>query len=261
MPGIGPDADGEFLNYVALDDEDLYVIAIGDTPVGLALAAAEGEDAFLYPYIFPDFRGRGYGADAATLLEERLRTAGARKIQTCCRCGHTAAERLARRRGYRPQYASSYLVFTGSPWELPELPVRAYRPSDFAQAHGVYAQAFHAMRLTAGCFPDTVLEQPDARTAARWEETADQRFVYTRGSEILGLVQLEGDEIGCVAVKPTHQGNGIGTLLVKFAVNRLLAQGKSAVSLYCVVGNPALRLYQKLHFTERCRNTYAQLTL
>lgn len=74
-------------------------------------------------YIFRDFRGRGCSTGAAALWEELLRKAGARNIQTCYRCRHTAAERLARRRGCRPQYDSSCLVFTVRLRELPELPL------------------------------------------------------------------------------------------------------------------------------------------
>lgn len=75
---------------VQQNDEDLYAIVCEEQTVGLALAAP-AEDAYLYLYIFPQYRQGGFGTAAVTLLEKLLREKGAQTIQTCCRSDNSAA--------------------------------------------------------------------------------------------------------------------------------------------------------------------------
>lgn len=257
---LDSDADGEFMCCVQQNDEDIYAVISKETVVGLALAAP-AEDAYLYLYIFPQYRQGGFGTAAVTLLEKLLQEKGAQRIQTCYRSDNSAAHRFTERVGYHARFASSYMTYGGKGWTLPDLPIRSYQSRDFEEAHAMCADAFHQMRLQTGWFPDSKPEQPDNETRSYWDNTADRRFVYTQGSEIVGTLLLEGNEIGAVAMKQACQGNGIGTMLVQFAVNRLLSDGCKEVALYCVVGNPARHLYDKLGFCEQYRNTYAEKKL
>lgn len=252
IASIGFDADGEFLSCVSQNDEDIYAIRSADETIGLALAA-KGEPSFLYVYIFPPYRNKGFGTAATQQLEQMLGDA----IQTCCRFDDAPALHFLLRMGYGQDFISSYMVCNCTTHALADVPIRPYRTADFEAAHCLTAEAFHKMRLASGQFPNSVIAEPDAETENEWTETAHRRFVYESDGAVIGLLELGDGIIETVAVAPAFQNKGIGTLLVQFAVNRLMEEENTQVGLYCVVGNPARYLYEKLGFSEQYRNIYA----
>ena len=249
---IATDADGEFLSCVTQNDEDIYAISCGKETVGLAMAA-KGGPSFLYVYIFPPLRNKGFGTAAVHRLEELLGKA----IQTCCRYDDAPALHLLSGMGYTHEFTSAYMVFQGAACTLTDVPIRPYTAADFESAHRLTAEAFHKMRLTSGQFPNSVVEEADEETENYWIETADRRFVYASDGTVVGLLELGDGIIETVAVAPAFQKRGIGAHLVRFAVSRLLEEGYRKIGLYCVTNNPARYLYEKLGFTEQYRNVYA----
>lgn len=252
ISSIANDADGEFLSYVSKNAEDIYAITSADVTVGLALAA-KGEPSFLYVYIFPLYRGKGFGTAATRQLEEML----GKTIQTCCRFDDALAFRFLARMCYTQEFTSSYMLYNGPACALTEVPIRPFTATDFETAHRLTAEAFHAMRLASGQFPNSVIEEPDAETVKGWNETAHRRFVYESDGKVIALLELGDGIIETVAVAPAFQKWGIGTHLIRYAVNRLLEEGHQEIGLYCVTNNPARYLYEKLGFTEQYRNVYA----
>lgn len=249
---IAADADGEFLSCVSLNDEDIYAVSCGEEMVGLALAAA-GDPSFLYVYIFPPYRGRGFGTAATRHLEGKLGKA----IQTCCRSDDAPALRFLTLMGYAREFTSSYMVYKGPTHALADGPIRPYTAANFETAHRLTAEAFHAMRLASGQFPNSTPEEADAETEREWNETAYRRFVFESDGAIVGLLELGDGILETVAVAPAFQKRGIGTYLIRYAVNRLWEEGHQEIGLYCVTNNPARYLYEKLGFTEQYRNVYA----
>ena len=66
------EADAEFLRCAAAADGTFYAVRAGGEAVGLAQA----EPGWLYLYIFPEHRRRGYASGAVPLLVEPIRLAG-----------------------------------------------------------------------------------------------------------------------------------------------------------------------------------------
>lgn len=252
LSSVAADADGEFLSCVFQNDEDIYAVSCGEETVGLALAAV-GDPSFLYVYIFPPCRNRGFGRAATEYLQTLLTPA----VQTCCRSDDAPALRFLTLMGYAREFTSSYMVYKGPTHALADGPIRPYTAANFETAHCLTAEAFHKMRLASGQFPNSVIEEPDAETIKEWNETAHRRFVYESDGEVIGLLELGDGIIETVAVAPAFQKRGIGTYLIRYAVNRLLEEGHQEIGLYCVTNNPARCLYEKLGFTEQYRNVYA----
>lgn len=248
-----PDADMDFLLAAAERAERLQCIFCGGRLVG----AADGEQGYLYVYILPAYQGKGYGTAAAALLERQVSGPETDRVLTCYRARDPIARAFAQRRSYVCQYASDYMVYSGPPFGGKQAGIRPYRDADHAELFGFYAQAFHLMRLGVGCFPDSMPETPDEEIRAYWARTAGERLVYELDGEIVGYLHVEADMIDAVAVRPEHQGKGIGGRLVRCAVDRILGDGRRKVGLYCVVGNPARRLYERLGFRKRYQNEYA----
>ncbi len=84
-----------------------------------------------------------------------------------------------------------------------------------------------------------------------------ERLVCLQNGRIAGYAHVEDNELSSVAIAPEMQRQGLGGQFVQAVCNRILADGHRTVVLYCVVGNPARRLYERLGFTERAENVYA----
>ena len=251
------DADAEFYGAVSENDEDVYTVCAQDEVVGLSQIVSDTE-GFLYVYIFPRYRNRGYGRAAAGLLERRLDTSKMKDITTCYDVNSEAARKFAEACGFKKEFSSAYMRYKGGAFEEKPLPVRQYRDEDYGEAQRLSAEAFHQMRLSTGCFPDSAPEKPSAEMRQRWAETADERYVYVLGDEIVGYAHIDGGELSCVAIKIARQGEGLGREFVQFLVNRLLEKGYREPFLYCVVGNKARHLYDSLGFREAACGEYAK---
>lgn len=251
------DADAEFYGAVAENDEEVYAVCVWDSVVGLCCISGDA-DGFLYVYIFPQYRGHGYGRAAVRTAERQMCSPNLESITTCYDINNETAREFAKMCGYRKGFSSAYMKYQGGLFEEKPLPVRPYRDEDYAEAQTLSAEAFHQMRVGTGCFPDSVPEGPSAEMRRLWAETAEERYVYVLGDEIVGYGHIDGAELSCVAIKTSRQGEGLGRGFVQFLVNRLLEKGHNEPFLYCVVGNKARRLYDSLGFQEAARGEYAK---
>jgi len=243
------DADAAFLLDVKSESESLQYVFADDRLAGIVQLCAT-KNAFLYIFIFPAFRRQGVGSRALELSEEYLRRHGAETILTTYRANRAETKRFAVKHGYKQKFSSAYMKYTGGKFPLLDLPIRGYRNADFDAAFKLYAEAFHRMRVSVGDFPDSVIAQPNEKARQAWNETANERFVFVEEGIVVGYAHIEGNEIGSVAVRIQDQGHGIGRRFVKFICNTILDRGNDFVSLYCVVGNNARRLYDSLGFRE-----------
>lgn len=251
------DTDADFIHDVSENDDAIHSILTQDEVVGLAVID-EGKNAFLYIYIFPEHRSKGYGTSAIALIEERMKKHEPVNIMTYYNDDNGAAKAFAEKYGYIKKYASDYMVYSKLPFETEPAPVRQYQDTDYPEAHSFYAEAFHIMRLGTGCFPESVPEAPNEQMRKYWSETDTERLVYLMDEEIVGYAHIVGDEISSVSIKPEYQGKGIGEKFLKHIVNKLLDEGHQKLYLYCVVGNNNARhLYDKLGFEKVYRNNYA----
>lgn len=255
------EADADCLNAISENSEDIRPILHRESVVGLAQLEG-GRHAFLYLYIFPAYRRKGFGKAAAFLLEQEMNQYHPVDISTCYKSDNLIAYTFAKNCGYTKAYSSDYMVYSGPRFEPEEVSVRQYQDRDYDEVHSFYAEAFHLMRLGTGLFPDSVPNPPSEGERAFWADTAKERLIYLDGDEIVGYAHIQGGEIGSICVKPCRQGTGVGKRFLKHIVNLLMDAGHPEVSLYCVVGNDrARRLYDALGFVPAYRNDYAKKEL
>lgn len=234
--------------------DEIYAIRHADTVVGLAIL---DEDGFLYVYIFPAYRNKGYGRLAVAAAEQRMKDASAEGVETVWNHGDEHAKRFAERNGYRMTYASAKMAYRGEPFPEEELPIRQYRDEDYPEAFALSADAFQAMLLSTGWFPDSVTAQPSEASRKGWANAAEEEYVYVLGGEIVGYARLDETEIDSVSIKIPHQGKGYGKKSVKYLTNRLLEKDDGEPTLWCVVGNSKARaLYDSLGYEEVCCNDF-----
>ncbi len=252
------DAEPWFLDAVKENGEGLFAVCFADAVVGLSYCFADDPSAFLYIYIFQAYRNMGYGNMALEASERLIKASSLTRIETAYRSGCAAATRLAEKHGYVKKYASALLEYRGDGFPETELPIRHYRDEDYPEAFAMYAEAFHVMRLGTGCFPDSVVRQPNEAERKYWAEHAYDGYVFLSRNEIAGHARLKGRKLEVVSIKISHQGKGYGRAFVRYLVNRLLEKGDGSPGLWCVVGNDkARRLYDSLGFQEICREDFA----
>ena len=250
------DENEDFRDELSDNSKEVFTVSYDGTVIGLAYIDDDTE-GFIYIYIFPEYRNKGYGFLAAVKAEEQIKTSPLKSIMTGYDAKDKVAAKLAQKLGYGKKFASAVMKYRGPKFEEKALPVRKFKPEDFDETYAFVDEAFHLMRLGTGCFPDSALTEPDSETRKAWTEAADKRFVYVLGDEIVAQAKTDGNTLAVLAVKPSYQGEGIGRELLKFAINRILENGNDCVKLWCVVGNnKARRLYESLGFEETGRANY-----
>ena len=250
----------DFYNEAAENVDELFGISYDDKIVGLAYIDDDVK-AFIYLYIFDEYRRRGLGYAALVAAESSLKSA-VKGILTEYYGNHDVARHFAEKCGYKKKFSSAKMKYEGEAFEEQDLPVRKYRDEDYPEAFAMYAEAFHVMRLSTGCFPDSEIRQPNDEERKYWAEHADEQYVYLCGDEIVGHARIDDNEIDILSIKISHQGKGLGRKFLKFLINRILEKNVGAPVLWCVVGNvKARRLYESLGFKEILRTEYAKKKL
>lgn len=252
------DAEPWLWEEVSENGDEIFFIRASDAVVGTAYISDEAR-AYVYVYIFPEYRNRGYGEAAVIAAEQMIRTTPLIRIGTVYNERSEAAKRLAEKHGYLKKYSSALMQYHGEKFEEPELPVRKYRDEDFDEAATLSAEAFHVMRLSTGCFPDSVVAQATEEDRKYCAENAENEYVIELNGEIVGYGAIDGTELDEVSIRIPHQGKGLGRKFVKYLTNRILEKSEGEPTLWCVVGNVKARnLYDSLGFKEIYRDDFAE---
>lgn len=257
LPQIDPtETDAEIYNDVSQNRDIFHAILADDRTVGLACIRQE-DDVFLYIYIFPTYRRRGYGYLSALAAQQQLPCSAPLNLATAYDSRNESAAKFVTKCGFVDKFSTSILRYRGTAFDIPDLPIRTHRDEDFYEAYTLSAEAFHFMRLETGHDPNSVPYEADEAARKVCLDTANERYVYVLDGEIVGAAHIDGAEIDNIAIKITHQGKGLGKLFVQFLVNEILEKGGEPF-LYCLsVNTKARRLYDLLGFEESARNTYA----
>jgi GNAT superfamily N-acetyltransferase len=87
-------------------DPGSFLLLAGDEAIGVASIGGKDEAWFGALAVRPDMRGRGYGAEAAGLLLNRLRREGVRTVRALAPEGNGLAVYFWFRMGFRPEKAT-----------------------------------------------------------------------------------------------------------------------------------------------------------
>jgi GNAT superfamily N-acetyltransferase len=255
------DAGADLLRVLDEEPERFISAFMDDTLVALAQLEASTPQSYLHVFVAPRYRRQGIGTAMVQVAETQLQAGGTRTVSISFRSGVAAPLGFARKLGYTPYYSLVYMQWTGGFFSQEEVPVRLYSDEDFLPAHSLYAIAFHEMRVRVGCFPDSVVAEPNEGRRTAWKADAEDRFVYELNGEIAAYSHLHGNEISSVSVRSDLQGRGIGRKFVKYLCNEIYQRGHAAVILCCVAGNEARQLYDSLGFQETHITEYMRKTL
>lgn len=253
---------GENLLRVLDKEPELFITAfIEDKLVALAQVNEPAVQSYLTVFVDPEFRRKGIGSAMVNYAENKLRAGGTQKVRSSFRGYHQSALPFASKLGYDKYFSSAFMLRTGDPFLMDELPVRLYTDEDYIASQSMYATAFHEMRVRVGCFPDSVIAEPSEKERSAWKEDTENRFVYEVNGEIVAYSHLSGNELSSISVRTDFQRLGIGRKFVMYLCNEIYQRGSTTVTLWCVVGNDAKSLYDSLDFEERYIMKFMQRTL
>lgn len=253
---LDADAGPDFLR-VLEEEPELFIAAYVDkTLVALVQLETYTPQSHLNVFVAPQYRRQGIGRALMQMAEAELQAGGTVKVTTSARSGVSSSLAFARSLGYTPYYSLIYMERTGGAFPQEKASARLYSDADFVAAHSLYATAFHEMRVRVGCFPDSVVAEPNEGRRKAWAADAQDRFVYELDGEIVAYSHLHGNEISSVSVRTNLQGRGIGRTFMKYLCNEICRRGYTSVILCCVVGNEAIHLYNSLGFQETHRIEY-----
>ncbi|RKN75805.1 GNAT family N-acetyltransferase [Paenibacillus ginsengarvi] len=249
---LSEDAEaGEDILRVLVKAPELFRTAkLEDKLVALAQVTEPSPQAYVTVYVAPSMRRRGIATALVRQAESVLREGGTHLIRSSFRAGSPTSMAFARSLGYDPYFSSLLMKRSGGPFPLGELPVRVYKDEDYIATQSFYAKAFHDMRVRVGHFPDSVIAPPSEKERRAWQEDAEDRFVYEMGGEIVAYSHISGNEIGSISVRIDMQSRGIGRKFAMRMCNEIYRRGNADVTLWCVVGNYARKLYDSLGFQE-----------
>ena len=243
------DIDSDTYETLKKNNEYTHVIFHDGEAIGFTIYDSS-EEAFIYIYIFPQFRHHGFGYTVEQLLEEGYKDKDV-KIASVYLKDNEAAKRFIKKCGFIDEFSSDCMVYDGEKFDIPELGIRQYEDKDYIDAFRLSDEAFHVMRLSVGHFPDSKLSEPSEESRKDWLKYAEDSYVYVINDEIVGYGNLEDSTINSVSIKISQQGKGYGRNFVKYLTNVIIDKGKEKPSLWCVVGNAKARsLYESLGYKQ-----------
>ena len=225
----------DFVQSVGGRMANVIVAMEGGRIVGYVNPVVDGGEAWIGGVgVVPGHRGRGLGKKLMLAAEDFARREGARTSILEVIHGNERAHGLYRRLGYAD--TRNYVCAEGRPVQFAGFGARPRRATaeELVQVHAeAYADSCWQRRKVQGLMAS-------ARTAECY--LADGGFVLVRKVEATGYIPYLG-------VLPGKRGQGIGTSLAKFALNRLWEMGVFKVAVYNLNEEPqVLRMLDKFDF-------------
>ena len=235
-----------------------FVLRQESAVAGVSVYTGAERSSSMTFFIAPPFRGRGLGGRLLAFTLQEMREAGVSEV-FCDFQAEDARRAFMEARGFSLHFQSR--LMSGETAAFPRNPaIMPYADGDYGQAAAIAHEAFHRMRVGAGIQGST----PDALSGEErraWAATAGDRFIWRDGEDVLAMLRLEENELATVAVDVALQGRGYGREMVLFALDELQRRGHTRALLWCVEGNPARRLYEKLGFTTERLHDFMRLCM
>ena len=230
----------EFLRSVGGHLEDVMVAEVDSRIVGYVNPVVDGKEAWIGGVgVVPAMRRRGVARALMRAAEKAAADRGAETMLLEVIDGNLNALRLYEQEGYAR--SGSYISAEGKPMHFAgfgEIPERV-SAEDVTDIHSkTYADHCWQRRKRSA-----LLE------AGRGSETyaVEGGFVMLRRAGTTGFVTFLG-------VSPDTRGQGVGTTLGKFALNRLWEMGVYKVAVYNVKEDlPTMRMIDKFDFAVTLR--------
>ena len=214
----------------------------------MLLAAEETRHFRVHMYVAPAGRRRGIGTQLWRVASRSLEKEKPNLISTHFAVDNGDPSAFYRKQGFKKWYGCVNLKYQGG--LQPDVDTTFVQYNDekhFHQYAHIRQQSFYEMHRDNDIKP--YLTPVDETTREFIKRQADRTYLAMDGEHIMAAIAFSGDCLEFLVVSPDYQGRGLGRKAVQFAINSLLRQGASSVSVTSVIGNDrAEALYRSIGF-------------
>ncbi len=252
------------LNSIDISAFPFWVVAVekvSRAKIGV-LRLSSGEEQDLAIWIYPNYRGKGYGTEAFSLAVNYIfRDMNLRKIYAGCYCDNKTSLRMLEKVGfirYPEGDQQEENCFTGKPTiQLSFEKEKAIETKDLLLRQGLaddwqdlYRNLWSRKEVFRYMFskPSPDEEAGRFRTAAyaqMYKEVKTEFFVCEKASgQAIGIAGIKELKPGCwtvtdIAIGPDFHGKGYGKQIVTALLNLAFEQGAAEVAYDCFTENAA----------------------
>lgn len=224
------------------------------------LRLSSGEEQDLAIWIYPNYRGNGYGTEAFSLAANYIfRNMNLRKIYAGCYCDNKASLRMLEKVGFVRYPAGDQKeenCFTGKPTiqlsfekenviETKDLILRQGSTDDWQDLyHNLWSREEVFRYMFNKPSPDEEAgRKRTALYAQMHEEVKTEFFVCEKASgQAIGIAGIKELKPGCwtitdIAIGPDFHGKGYGKQIVTALLNQAFEQGAAEVAYDCFTQN------------------------
>lgn len=227
--------------------------------VGLLLIQQSGRHS-VTPTVFvrDDKRRMGIGTALLRLLDRLLDDSAYEYAERQVDAEEGTAAFL-QKNGYTRYYTEVMMQRDGTPIDAEGttdaalaqrgLTIRNYSDEDYWAYHNIVGVGFYLMRERIGMLrwysPPSEYERQELAAGYK------NRYVLVENGEVIAVSKINGNDISLLGVRPDKQGQGYGTLLLGYWINRIIRERQADnITIDTTQGNPAQRLYQRMGFRQ-----------
>lgn len=233
----------------SLDENPEFGKLVIDNGEIIAVGAFTGfsKKSKLNLYVSADRRNEGIGTKLLSSIEDVMRNGGVEEI-VCSYVDNEIERKFIYKNGFTNWFFSNHMVYEKDKFIMPleTGEIRNYSDDDYSVCQKVYSEAFYRMGQMVGF--ETTLSKPSEKERESFKNNADNMFVLVENNSIVASATIDENELDLVAVAVDEQRKGYGEKITRFCVNELMNRGNNQVVLWCVEGNPAKHLYDKMGF-------------
>lgn len=244
------DSKSEFINLESKYGDDIYVAYLEEKLIGVA--ASNSGKLIVTPYIYvkSDFRRRGVGTQLLDYLEKRI-ISYKRTIHSQYNIKSENAEIVGflKACGFEIWMSGNWMNRKGAKLDYKDINVRQYADDDFDICHKIESTTMFLMRESLNTKHNYYYPHNE-NDRKFYIEHSNNIFILEKNNKIIGIGDIDENELTGVSIDPMYQGLGYGTEFVKYLVNVIMDRGYKEVKLEAMIGNPARRLYDRLGFED-----------
>lgn len=197
-------------------------------------------------YISPAYRLRGYGSKVLNEVVSCVSKEEPREFRIENMLTFYDVKPFLKKNDFEVWYSSSLMVFGGKHFEPIDLELTAYENHYFDQYLHLLHEAFFQMQV------DNDIKPYKAEGTQTFKDylmsVKDGLELLMDDQKLIGIIHVTEDHVTRVMVDHDYSGKGIGSKLIKYAVNKIIDSGL-VPKLYIMDTNKGARtLYEGLGF-------------
>lgn len=197
-------------------------------------------------YINPDYRLNGYGSELLNEIRSCVSEEEPREFRVENMLKFYDVKPFLIKNGFELWYPSSLMVFEGTRFEDIELDLTAYENHYFNEYLHLLHEAFYQISV------ENDIKPYKAEGTQAFKDylmsVKDGLELLIDNNTLIGVIHVTEDHVTRVMVDQDYSGKGIGSKLIKYAINKII-DSNLVPKLYIMDTNiGARKLYERLGF-------------